>query len=66
MTHLQPHEHVDDHEVLDDMGMAYGVDRSGSGRLSVRVRVCGRIRIGDEVFEYDRDEIRVQLKKVSK
>lgn len=48
------------HEVLDDSGMLFDVERTVSGRLSAKFRVSGRVEIDGKEFECDR-YIRVKL-----
>lgn len=51
------------HEVLDDGGLLFDVEKSESGSLSAKVRVYGRVEIDGREYGYDK-EIRVQLKKL--
>ncbi len=50
--------------VDDDGGLLFDVEKSASGRLTAKVRVWGRVVIDDVEYEYDRDSVRVALKKV--
>jgi hypothetical protein len=52
------------HEVEDDGGMCYAVDRSKSGSLTARVRVWGRVTIDGKEYEYDVDTVRCKLRQV--
>lgn len=52
------------HTVEDDGGLCYDVEITPSGSLTAKVRVWGRVIIDGEVYEYDRDTVRVALKKV--
>jgi hypothetical protein len=51
-------------EVEDDGGLAYAVERTPGGRLTVVVRVYGRVIIDGVPYEYDRGTVRVALKRV--
>ena len=50
------------HEVKDDCGMCFDVERTANGALSAKVRACGRVIIDGVAYKYDRD-IRVALKR---
>jgi hypothetical protein len=50
------------HEIEDDGGLLYNVERTQGGSLTAMVRVWGHLTVGGVPYEYDRN-IRVKLKR---
>lgn len=50
------------HEVDDDGGMCFRVDKTPAGAMTALVRVWGHITIDGKQYEYDR-EVRVKIKR---
>lgn len=51
------------YEVQDDGGILYNVERMANGSLTASVRVYGHVTIDGKEYSYDRNEVRVRLKR---
>lgn len=51
------------HEVEDDGGLLFDVERTRTGALTGRVRVWGHVVIDGQRYSYDRAELRIRLLK---
>jgi hypothetical protein len=50
------------HEVTDDGGLLFGVEKAKNGIITAHIRVFARVIIDGQQYEVDRN-IRVRLKK---
>lgn len=51
------------HEVEEDGGLLYDVERMPSGGLTAKFRVYSRVTIDGKRYECDRGEVRVSLSR---